>query len=110
MAKQIHWNKKVASKRGPQWRKNLSNGRKAVRANPTKLRTGRLGKEKSQLQVAKAVNMTSSTYCQVESGHRTVGAPQAAKIAKHLGLDLKRVFKRAKIAGKVCPDRLVAAH
>ena len=64
------WNKKVATSRGAGWQKKLTTGRLDAQMNPTVVKKGRVKKGLSQLQAAKALKLTNSTYGGIERGLR----------------------------------------
>lgn len=100
-----HWNKKVAANRGPAWRKKLLAGRLDIQMNPTKLRLSRIKLNKTQIDLAKKVGMSSTTYGAVESGRRAVAKTRAEKIAKSLGMAFTTAFAKTKNH----PNRFMAA-
>ena len=103
-AKSHDWNKKVAAKRGSKWHKNLLMGRLEVQMNPTAIRLKRVKKNKTQVEIAKKVGLSTSTYTAIESGRR----PAKEKSAKLITSVLDIPFEQAFTPSKICKNRYEA--
>ena len=89
-------NQLISKKRGKKWKENLVAGRMEVQTRPSYLRIIRAKYKHPQVQVAKKLSLTPSTYAAIERGKRTVGEEKALQILKHFGLtsgQFKKYFK-----------------
>jgi DNA-binding XRE family transcriptional regulator len=105
-AKTHNWNKKVAAKRGPKWHKSLLMGRLQAQMNPTAIRLRRVKKNKTQVEIAKKVGLSTSTYTAIETGRR----PAKEESAKLITSVLDIPFDQAFTPSKICKNRFEAAR
>lgn len=96
METKSHWNQKVANNRGLSWRKKLLAGRLDVQMNPTHIRLKRIKKNKTQIEIASLIGMSSTTYGAVESGRRPVVKDKGEMIAKSLNISFETAFTQSK--------------
>jgi transcriptional regulator with XRE-family HTH domain len=96
-----HFNKKVARNRGPGWVEALRYGKIASRLNPSLLAERRTLRGLRQIDVAARLQMSLTSYCAVERGHRLVKEFIAKHIASELGLRVADLFEPSEeMAGK----------
>ena len=69
----VTWNDKVAKSRNKKdWKRRIMEGKSEVPMHPTLLRQRRIQKGHSQSGLAEKVNLTTTTYGDVERGKRPV--------------------------------------
>jgi DNA-binding XRE family transcriptional regulator len=95
--KKEHFNKRVAQARGPDWVEKLSQGKIDSKMNPSFLCNARVQAGLRQADIAKKVNVSLSSYCAIERGHRKVKEITALVIASVLNKKMHSLFDP-------CPD------
>ncbi len=93
MGKKTVGNRKVAKKRGDEWRNKLSQGKFESRFNPTGVQLARQKSKLNQQVIAKKLGVSPASYGSIERGKRYVTNQRAEEIAKVLGVPAKKIFK-----------------
>jgi len=89
-------NRKVAKKRGSEWRAKLSQGKFESRFNPTGVQLARLRNRLSQQEIAKKAGISNASYGSIERAKRYVSHARAEEIAKILRTEVTKIFKPVK--------------
>ena len=89
-------NKIVAKKRGTAWKSKLVEGRLEAELHPSKLKLSRFRRLMSQEKVAQDLGISLATYGAIERGRRLVSETKVKKIATHLKVQPKDIFKEHK--------------
>jgi DNA-binding XRE family transcriptional regulator len=94
MSKRTLGNQKVARNRGAEWRTKLRQGKFESKFNPTGVQLARHKSTLSQEAVAKRAGISIATYGSIERAKRYVSVDRASEIAKILGTQPERLFRR----------------
>lgn len=98
-------NKKVASRRGDKWRKNLSIKKLASCENPSVLKIKRVAHGFSQMEMLPRVDIKHlTTYARIERAELVVEKDRAIRIAVSLKTPMKEMFVHV----DVNPDKYLA--
>ena len=89
-------NKKIAKKRGKNWKSNLIKGHLDSNLNPSILKMKRIKKDLSQTDMTKVVKLSLASYGAIERGKRPTNLEVANQIAKKLKLSKKTLFNMDK--------------
>ncbi len=96
--KKISHNKKVAMKRGEDWKKKLVQGKHEAQLNPTIIKKLRVAKGESQDTIAAKLGVSLATYGAIERGLRAVKKHLAQYIADCYDSKIEKLF--SEIGGK----------
>ena len=87
-------NSQVAANRTQSWKQALVRGKLDARLNPSKIYSVRANKKAAQIDVAKALNLSLSTFGAIERKKRQVPEHTAKKIGQVLGVKFDSIFKK----------------
>lgn len=87
-------NGEISRNRNPKWVEKMVEGLFKYAADPTKLRSARLEKRKSQEDVALAVDLSHTTYGDIERGKRPVRKETAERIAEQFSKRVQDLFEK----------------
>lgn len=92
------WSKKIIASRtkNKRWHKNMLEGRRIAKLNPSIISLLRMRKNMRQVDLAKNLDITEPTFSQIERGKRPVKRDVANKIASTLGVTIAKIFTQQK--------------
>jgi transcriptional regulator with XRE-family HTH domain len=93
MRKKEHFNARVAKARGADWAEKLKQGKIDSKMNPSLLYNARVLSGLRQGDIAKKLDMSLSSYCAVERGHRMVKEIFAMLIATIVNRKVESLFE-----------------